>query len=696
MSERSAPPRVETRKRPLPDVNAETYPYDFVQHLLDQTANFSLFAIPDPAHAEVATLTPGQSDDYFGLQGGYGVDISCILHRFEAVVEPAGGSDLGVAQRVGEGVGRLRCRWLFGPENLAWEPGREPPPAIFDPWRSQRFAMLDVTFGWGGEDGFTAYGIGRTFPISFSGRPQLLAGVVGDLRQGKGRFCGLAGTFVLTGTLTPELGFLGNVTCRVVDPEGRIRTEGELPELLPVAEPNPDFTFVVLRGEKRDRSVKTTYGPPPDAERVSLITPSQMRAMRFGVTREGGEGLRTSSRVHQVVGTMEADVSFNLLAPPGTPDSPVPFTTDEIYTFVGRDGKTIGTVTARVIEGISFDLKFPTAPGQPGVRFAGFGPVTGGTGAFADAQGILTVNSLIGIAPHALSLLHVLNLVDPEGRSRTAGTRPSLKPGNIVAVGQLSPGDPFHSAKCHKEEYTATYLRWRDGFRRCSGVISTAIAEEYNRRLQVGDFPGLPIDAAVLREIFERPVAPFNPELMNRYSGAAKGTFRFYELATHREIDSNVLYSFWHPNNLLFDDGRIAKKISGSFAGYFHPESLPPLEQKKVDIILNSYRRDLGTTSWVEIFQGKRQQRTSIAFTLPAPHEILWFVKDVSFDDVPVADNVFMASHEWRGHLRGKTCYFLVGIWFEIDFERCVIRLSGDRFWRALYEEEPEARILGV
>jgi hypothetical protein len=31
----------------------------------------------------------------------------------------------------------------------------------------------------------------------------------------------------------------------------------------------------------------------------------------------------------------------------------------------------------------------------------------------------LTVNSVIGIAPHALSLTHVLHLVDPAGRLRT-------------------------------------------------------------------------------------------------------------------------------------------------------------------------------------------------------------------------------------------------------------------------------------
>jgi hypothetical protein len=115
---------------------------------------------------------------------------------------------------------------------------------------------------------------------------------------------------------------------------------------------------------------------------------------------------------------MSATVFFDLGAPSGTAQSPVPFTTEELYTFNTASGETVGTISCRVMEGISFGLKFPQAPGQPGVRFAGFGPITGGTGAFAGAQGMLTVNSLIGISPHTLSLMHCLHLVDPDRRYR--------------------------------------------------------------------------------------------------------------------------------------------------------------------------------------------------------------------------------------------------------------------------------------
>jgi len=134
-----------------------------------------------------------------------------------------------------------------------------------------------------------------------------------------------------------------------------------------------------------------------------------------------GRGPRAEMIVDQAIGPMEATVFFDLQAPPGTADSPVPFTTQELYTFTDSRGNTVGTISAGVVKGISFGLKFPDAPQQPGVRFAGFGPIQGGTGPFAGVQGMLTVNSLIGISPHALSLMHVLHIVDPSGKYRIAG-----------------------------------------------------------------------------------------------------------------------------------------------------------------------------------------------------------------------------------------------------------------------------------
>jgi hypothetical protein len=408
----------------LPDVNAETYPYEVVQHMLDQTASVSFFAIPNPAHKEQATLTPGNPGDFFGINGGYGIDVESSLHRFESNLRPSDQRrTLDIDQAVGESVGGLQCRWIFGTDKMTWTPGHEPPVTIFDPWRAQRFAVTEARFNFGPLQGFQAYGVGRTFPQMINGKHTILAGAVGNITEGKGKFRRHEGTFVMAGTLTENLGFRGSVTCRIVDPQDSLQSRREIYPLTAIPDPDPASVFLVMRGVKKDRTVKTTFGPPPGPDLVSLITPSQMRSVQLGFMNRGPSAPLAGMRVGQVIADMEADVAFNLLAPPGNAEHPVPFTTREVYKFLDASGAVTGTVLAGVVEGISFDLKFPGAPGQPGVRFAGFGPVTGGTGQFEGAQGILTVNSVIGIAPHALSLLHVLHLVDPQQKLRNRNNR---------------------------------------------------------------------------------------------------------------------------------------------------------------------------------------------------------------------------------------------------------------------------------
>ena len=408
-----------TIQPPLPDVNAQIYPYDLVQYLLDQTVSFSMFATPDPKWAAEATLTPGNPGDFFGINGGYGLDMKSNLRRFDATVQSSGPPGFSVLENIGEAAATLHWRILFGPSDFEWDPAGQPECSVFDPSRAQRFAVKDFEIAFGGGDGFSGYGAGRTWPVVVDGKPTLMAAAMGNAMQGFGRFGGLNATITLSGRITSELGFVGSVTVRVVDPEGRLRSGREASGFNTVSDSEPDATFIVMRLTKKSPSVKTNYGPPPGPPGlVNLVTPSQIRSAQFGfVTRHPG-GLRTELSIGQVIGSMEAEVFFNLLAPPGTAEKPVPFTTQETYTFTAADGKVVGTIQAGVEEGEAFDLKFPAAPGQPGVRFAGVGQVQGGTGIFAGAVGTLTVNSVIGISPHALSLVHVIQLRDPGRRLR--------------------------------------------------------------------------------------------------------------------------------------------------------------------------------------------------------------------------------------------------------------------------------------
>lgn len=387
----------------LPDLNAQTYPFDVVLHLLDQSAYFNLIATPDPEN----------SSDF---------DIHNSLHVFESSAQlPTMESGMKVRQIFGDAVGTFRSRWLPIANDFVAGPGREPPTTAWDHSRSQRFVMQEGTFSFGdGEDGFRGFGTGRTFPTVVNGQNQLLAGAIGTTLEGFGRFWGLDGTYVFNGVITPENEFRGNVAVRILDPKGKFRPSGTLRP--PQRGPDLDtgITYIVLRGNKKDASVKSEYDFAPDGSVRGLLTPAEMRAARYRCAKDGRAGIRSKLTIGPVVGNLRAVIYFDLLAPPGTAYVPAPFTTNELYQFVDSEGKTVGTIKADVVEGESFGVRLPAAPGQPAIRFAGYGGILEGTGAFEGIQGMLSVNSAIGIAPHALSLMHIFRIIDPDGKYSAA------------------------------------------------------------------------------------------------------------------------------------------------------------------------------------------------------------------------------------------------------------------------------------
>jgi hypothetical protein len=667
----------------LPDVNAETYPFDVVQRLLDQTADLLVYAVPDEAHADAATLTPDDPTDYFGLNGGYGLDLKSTLHRFRSATHsPAD-------QAVGEVVGSFRGLWLFCPDDAGWAADRHPPPALFDPFRPQRFAVQRAEFAFAGcKERLRGYGMGRTYPVDIDGRPATLAGAVGTVVEGEGRARGLEGTFVMTGAVTEELGFRGVITCRLVDPKGAIRGGRELPKWKQAAVPTHGSTFVVVRGEKRDRTVKTTYGPPPNDTQVSLVTPTVMREIEFAASAGGGR-LRTGTKFGPPVGEFTATVAFDVTAPPGTTAAPVPFTTDEEYTFRDEDGNVVGTVRAAVAEGHSFGLTFPATSGQPGVRFGGVGPVLGGTGCFAGVKGMLGVNSLIGIAPHALSLVHTLHLIAPRGghpvRAGKAGNQ--MRQGTRVRSRE---DDLYEGVVDRIREHTNVHLSWRAGFRRCGDAFALAVASAFNAHRLVGQYPTIHVSSDELAAKFQEGVQrPFGVEKFDKFDGRAKAVFRTYELASGRELGTSVLYSYWEKTR-AYEDIYI-QRITGSDSAYYTTHELPPCLEGNVDLLANTFRDHVGIVGWVSFYQHGRQEASSIAYEAveAGVHQVLWISRVMTRNMRPYNDGVFRFSLEWRSEDNGKPCYDMVAMFFEIDFEQCSIKVHGDTFWKARYIEEP-------
>jgi hypothetical protein len=673
-----------------PPPSSEGYSPELIQRLIDQAAIFNLFAIADPLQSPAAMYAAGDSN------GVIGVSNSEILHRCDIDLQlPSSESGIKAVNAIGEPTGRIALRWLVLPYDFRARPDREPPPTLLDPSRSQRFAMQEGTFTFGdGRDGFHSFGTGRTFPMVVGGQPKLVAAAVGNIMEGFGKFRGYEGNYTLCGTLTPEQGFAGHMVVRIVDPDGTLRTQAQLPPLGAGQGLDPGATFLVWVGQKGEGpEQENRFSLAPDGRPRGLNIATELKRVSVGFAIHGPRGIQ-SSELHlgEVIGL---ETGFGPLPPPGvsstgTALSPVSFEGVVRYSFYNDAGRTVGAITANVLEGRRFDMGLAGAPGEPAFRFGFFGPIVYGSGCFRGVEGILYGASGSVLRPppggHVVTHFYVARLNDPEGKFRTESRRDHHGLSQRTSE-RLREDDPFSDMLRHKNAHTDKYVSWRRGFSRCSEVIAPYMADVFNRHLHMGEFPGLAIDAEQLKAIFQRETRPFDEETFQRYGGPAKGLFRTYDLSTLKELDVSALYSVWDPK-ILRINGRLAKKITGSNTRYFHPESLPDLSAGKVDLILNSYREDVGLTSWVEIYQQGRRQRTSFAYKLPHQYEILWVVKDISQDGKPIENKIFMLSHEWKGPLRGKTCYLMAAFLLEIDIQEWTIILSGDRFWRALYEEE--------
>ncbi|MCH9651596.1 MAG: hypothetical protein K0U98_25445 [Deltaproteobacteria bacterium] len=399
----------------LPDINAETYPFDVVLHFLDQAAILNTISVPSRSGGG-------------GIRSGggiTGIDVQESLHGLRvAVDQPSREKGLSARRQVGQKVASSHHRWLMIPDSFQASPDRLPPETVFDSSRSQRFAMYGGVIRFGeGKDGFHGFGSGKTFPISTGGQTRLLAGAVGTITEGFGGFSGKQGTYTYFGFLDPEKGFSGNLVIRVVDPKGDLLADS-VPAMTNIQDPQPGMTYINFRGQKKSRNSKTRYVFKPDGVMEGFSLEQELRAVDVRFTTHGRDGgLLSSTKIGQVIGHMNSLVFLNLLdptAPPGTPLAPIPFGSRNEFTFTDGSGSPVGGFTAEGGEGRTFHVQFPGAPGQQALRFGAFQAVTKGTGVLAGAQGYMTDNSIVGVAPHATSTYYTLCLVDPDGRYQAA------------------------------------------------------------------------------------------------------------------------------------------------------------------------------------------------------------------------------------------------------------------------------------
>jgi hypothetical protein len=349
------------------------------------------------------------------------VEVNEELHRFEVIVdETCGGNGLQAVNHVGEPVANVHIRFTPIPWNFEAAPNRYPPPTLLIPFISQRVSMLDgaLTFKDAAQSGFKAFGTARTFPAREGGKNVLRIGAVIEVLEGLGEFNGLTGAFVINGYISPPPDLALNLMVRIMDPQGRLKSNSTIAPLKELPDPDPAAVFMYFLGEvDPDKPVKLNVAP--DGHILGSQVHERLRLVHIDYDVGSASGPRSSTKEGPIVGEVSATLHFNPLAP--TPVSPIQ-TTNGVFTFFDKEAKTIGTVNANMVEGRAMRTELEGAP-MPVFRFGGFGPILGGTGFFKDADGMMSMNSAISVFPRTLSNLYIFRFYDPQAHLRRAAER---------------------------------------------------------------------------------------------------------------------------------------------------------------------------------------------------------------------------------------------------------------------------------
>lgn len=407
-----APPPIPPLPWVPPGENPVTYDIERVSALLKSAAYFPIFNIHDPGRQnQVNELIPGLP---FFIRS---VNVNEQLHRFDIHVKRST-CGLRAENRVGEAVAAVQIQWTPIPDFYAPSPGVQPPPWLLNPFMSQRFTMLNGQLGFNDpeQSGVHAFGAGRTFPATEGGQGVLRVGAAIEVLEGLGRFRGLQGAFCINGYIQPPENLGLNLMIRMMDP-GRVlhaQSRPAISPILPIPDPDSNAVFMMFLGEV-DPSAGVELIPSPDGQGfIGSRVNELLRLVRFSFDMNTASGLRSITEEGPIVGKVSAILYFNFLDPANV----IPIqTTNGVFTFFDEKGTTIGTVSANMIEGRAMRTQMPGFP-MPLFRFAGFGPILGGTGQFSGADGMMSMNSAVSVFPRTLSNLYIFRFYDPEGKLR--------------------------------------------------------------------------------------------------------------------------------------------------------------------------------------------------------------------------------------------------------------------------------------
>jgi len=238
-----------------------------------------------------------------------------------------------------------------------------------------------------------------------------------DVLEGFGALYGLSNetlpgaTMVINGFITPPNDLALCLIVRVMDPNGELAARAPVPPMISW-DPTPTGSgvFLFFLGEPDPRRPTGFYGPAGAPTRALVY--ENLRLVRIGFDKDS---LQSSTEEGAIVGNASANLSCNFANELTVTQA---FGTGGVFNFHDRQGRSLGSVYADMEEGRAFRTSLPGAP-WPVFRMGGFGRIglrTRGTGIFAGAQGMMSMNGVLSVYPPSLSNLYVLRFEDPYGQ----------------------------------------------------------------------------------------------------------------------------------------------------------------------------------------------------------------------------------------------------------------------------------------
>lgn len=252
------------------------------------------------------------------------------------------------------------------------------------------------------------------------------------------------------------------------------------------------------------------------------------------------------------------------------------------------------------------------------------------------------------------------------GAVAQTGAPPAPVPGESPA--SAPSGNPFDDLWKRLDTNTMRLRYLRLGFQSCAKELGTEVAKAYEQFRDYGDFGAPPsITEQSLQKAFSQGFRrPFKSAGLESFPGQWQGINRLYDFQTKTEIKTGEppWFMTWEKGTETPD--LYIQRVVGSQEKHYSSDALPDLSQRKVDLALNVYRKDIGITGWLSTWVQFPSEMALIAYEIEQGC-FLWIGQVLTRDlqVPPNMDNLFWMFLEWIE----KPHYYMYGLQFTISFD---------------------------